>query len=130
MSTHKLPVGIIGAGRIGKVHAETLAFRLPESEIVAITDINQEAARGLAARCGIPTIAESSDAIFADRRIEAVLICSSTNTHADLIVAAARAGKHIFCEKPIAHSLEDIDRALAAIHAAGVQLQIGFKPPL
>jgi myo-inositol 2-dehydrogenase/D-chiro-inositol 1-dehydrogenase len=126
-SMTKLQVGIIGAGRIGKVHAETLAFRLPESEIVAITDINQDAARALAARCGIPTIAESSDAIFADRRIEAVLICSSTNTHADLIVAAAKAGKHIFCEKPIAHSLDQIDRALAAVDSAGVQLQIGFN---
>lgn len=123
----KLQVGIVGAGRIGKVHAETLAFRLPESEIVAIADVNQEAARTLAERCGIPTVYESSEAIFTNPRIEAVLICSSTNTHADLIVAAAKAGKHIFCEKPIAHSLEDIDRALAAVDAAGVQLQIGFN---
>jgi myo-inositol 2-dehydrogenase/D-chiro-inositol 1-dehydrogenase len=127
MSAHKLHVGIIGAGRIGKVHAETLAFRLPESRIVAITDVNREAAQALAARCGIPTVAESSDAILADPQIEAVLICSSTNTHAGLIAQTARAGKHIFCEKPIAHSLAEIDRALAAVEAAGVQLQIGFN---
>ena len=56
-----------------------------------------------------------------------MLICSSTDTHADLIVEAAKAGKHIFCEKPIAHSLVQIDRALAAVEAAGVQLQIGFN---
>ena len=123
----KLHIGIIGAGRIGKVHAETLAFRLPESNIAAITDINQEAAHTLAARCGIPEVAESSDAILANPQIEAVLICSSTNTHADLIVQAAKAGKHIFCEKPIAHGLPEIDRALAAVSAAGVQLQIGFN---
>jgi myo-inositol 2-dehydrogenase/D-chiro-inositol 1-dehydrogenase len=123
----KLPVGIIGAGRIGKVHAETLAFRLPESQIVAITDVNQEAAHTLAARCGIPEVAASSEAILANSQIEAVLICSSTNTHADLIVQAAQAGKHIFCEKPIAHSLPEIDRALVAVSAAGVQLQIGFN---
>jgi myo-inositol 2-dehydrogenase/D-chiro-inositol 1-dehydrogenase len=123
----KLPIGIIGAGRIGKVHAETLAFRLPESQIVAITDVNQEAAKSLAARCAIPEVADSSEAILANSKIEAVLICSSTNTHADLIVQAAQAGKHIFCEKPIAFSLPEIDRALNAVRAAGVQLQIGFN---
>jgi myo-inositol 2-dehydrogenase/D-chiro-inositol 1-dehydrogenase len=123
----KLPIGIIGAGRIGKVHADTLAFRLPESQIVAIADVNQEAAHALAARCGIPEVAASSEAILANSKIEAVLICSSTNTHADLIIQAAQAGKHIFCEKPIAHSLPEIDRALAAVRAAGVQLQIGFN---
>ena len=127
MSTHKLHVGIIGAGRIGRVHAETLAFRLPEAHIAAITDINREAAEALAARCNIPSVVASSDEIIADKRIEAVLICSPTGTHADLIVQAAQAGKHIFCEKPIAFSLEQIDRALAAVKAAGVQLQIGFN---
>ncbi len=127
MSTQKLHIGIIGAGRIGRVHAETLAFRLPESRILAIADINREAAQAVAARCGIPTVAESSAEIIADARIEAVLICSSTDTHADLIVQAAKAGKHIFCEKPIAQSLRQIDCALAAVEAAGVKFQIGFN---
>jgi myo-inositol 2-dehydrogenase/D-chiro-inositol 1-dehydrogenase len=120
-------MGIIGAGRIGRVHAETLAFRLPEARIAAITDLNREAAQALAARCNISNIVESSAEILADPQIEAVLICSSTPTHAELIVAAAKAGKHIFCEKPIAHSLVQIDRALAAVETAGVQLQIGFN---
>ena len=127
MSTKQLHVGIIGAGRIGKVHAETLAFRLPEARTLAIADVSREAAKAVAARCGIPTVTESSEEIFANPEIEAVLICSSTNTHADLIVQAAQAGKHIFCEKPIAHSLNQIDRALAAVAKAGVKLQIGFN---
>jgi myo-inositol 2-dehydrogenase/D-chiro-inositol 1-dehydrogenase len=127
MSVNKLHFGIIGAGRIGRVHAETLAFRMPEAEIMAITDVNHEAAQTLAAHCNIPKVTESSAEIFADPQIDAVLICSSTNTHADLIVQAAEAGKHIFCEKPIAFSLEKIDAALAAVKAAGVQLQIGFN---
>lgn len=127
MSIQKLHAGIIGAGRIGKVHAETLAFRVPEAQIVAIADVNREAAQSVAARCGIPTVAASSDAILSNPSIEAVLICSSTDTHADLIVRAAQAGKHIFCEKPIAFNLGQIDRALAAVAAAGVQLQIGFN---
>jgi myo-inositol 2-dehydrogenase/D-chiro-inositol 1-dehydrogenase len=127
MTTQKLPVGIIGAGRIGTVHAETLAFRLPESRIVAVADTNLDSARSVAARCGIPSVVRSSREILADPQIAAVLICSSTASHADLIVEAARAGKHIFCEKPIALSLPQIDRALAAVKAAGVQLQIGFN---
>lgn len=127
MSKNVLHFGIIGAGRIGRVHAETLAFRLPEAEIVAVTDANHEAAEQLAAHCGIPTVAASSVELLADPRIEAVLICSPTPTHADLIVAAAQTGKHIFCEKPIAFSLAKIDAALAAVKAAGVQLQIGFN---
>jgi myo-inositol 2-dehydrogenase / D-chiro-inositol 1-dehydrogenase len=127
LSTNQLHIGIIGAGRIGKVHAETLAFRLPEVKTLAIADVNREAAQAVAARCGIPTVTESSEEVFANPAIEAVLICSSTNTHADLIVQAAQAGKHIFCEKPIAHSLTQIDRALAAVEQAGVKLQIGFN---
>jgi myo-inositol 2-dehydrogenase/D-chiro-inositol 1-dehydrogenase len=127
LSTQKLHIGIIGAGRIGRVHAETLAFRLPEAQTVAITDVNRDAAQALAARCNISRIAESAAQIIADPQIEAVLICSPTPTHADLIVEAAKAGKHIFCEKPIAHCLGQIDRALAAVEAAGVQLQIGFN---
>ena len=127
MSKQKVNVAIIGAGRIGKVHAETLAFRLPEARILAIADVNRDAAQAVASRCGIPTVAESSDEIFANKDVDAVLICSSTSTHADLTVQAARAGKHIFCEKPIAHNLSEIDLALAAVKEAGVKLQIGFN---
>ncbi|MDR3793400.1 MAG: inositol 2-dehydrogenase [Terracidiphilus sp.] len=123
----KLHFGIIGAGRIGRVHAETLAFRLPEAEIVAVTDANHATAGQLAAHCGIPNVMANSDELLADPRIEAVLICSPTPTHADLIVAAAEAGKHIFCEKPVAFSLTKIDAALDAVKKAGVQLQIGFN---
>ena len=127
MSFDRLHVGIIGAGRIGKVHAETLAFALPEAEIVSITDVNREAAREVAERCGIAVVAASSEEVLADPRIEAVLICSPTGTHAALIEQAARARKHIFCEKPIALDLARIDAALQAASAAGVKLQIGFN---
>ncbi len=123
----KLNIGIIGAGRIGKVHAETIAFRLPEAAASAITDLNLDAAKAVAARCGIPRVAASADEIFADPSIDAVLICSSTNTHADLAVLAAEAGKHVFCEKPIDHTLAKIDRALAAVEKAGVKMQVGFN---
>ena len=127
MTPPKLNIGIIGAGRIGKVHAETLAFRVPEARALAITDLDRSAAEQAASRCGIPTVADSADQLLADPAIAAVLICSSTDTHTQLIVRAAQAGKHIFCEKPIAHSLAQIDAALAAVQQAGVKLQIGFN---
>jgi myo-inositol 2-dehydrogenase / D-chiro-inositol 1-dehydrogenase len=123
----RLNVGIIGAGRIGKVHAATLAFRLPEAVPVAITDINQAAAHEAAAAFGIARVEPSPAEIFAAPDIQAVLICSSTGTHADMVVEAARAGKHIFCEKPIDLSLPNIDRALESVARAGVKLQVGFN---
>lgn len=124
---NQLNVGIIGAGRIGRVHAETLAFRIPEARVASITDIRREAAEAAAASFGIPAVAGSAEELLASPEVEAVIICSSTDTHADLIVRAAEAGKHIFCEKPVDHSLEKIDRALEAAARAGVKLQIGFN---
>jgi len=118
---------LIGAGRIGKVHAETIAFRIPEAELAAVTDLNRSAAEAIAQRCGVQHVAASTGDIFQDPAIDAVLICSSTDTHADLVVEAARASKHVFCEKPIDHTLEKIDRALAEVNKAGVKLQVGFN---
>ena len=122
-----LNIGIIGAGRIAKVHADTIAFRIPTAALVAVTDVNTAVAQTLAERCGIPRVAGSAEQMFYDPAIDAVLICSSTDTHADLICGAARAGKHIFCEKPVAHSLDKIDQALEAVAKAGVKMQVGFN---
>ncbi len=125
--SRRLNVGIIGAGRIGKVHAEAIAFSIPEAALVAIADVQAEAARAVAERCRIPRVAATADEILRDSSIDAVLICSPTDTHADLVVEAARFGKHIFCEKPIALSLDQIDRALDAVDKAQVKLQVGFN---
>lgn len=127
MREKKLRIGIIGAGRIGRVHAESLAFRIPEAAPSAIADINGDAAQEVAERCGIPRVATDSREILNDPAIDAVLICSPTETHANLIVGAARAGKHVFCEKPIDHSLSNIDRALQEVKRSGVKLQVGFN---
>ena len=120
-------IGIIGAGRIGQLHANNLVHHIHNAEVVAITDVNQEAAKKTAADLNIPNVAGSHVALLAQPDIDAVLICSSTDTHAGFIEAAARAGKHIFCEKPIAFDLEEIDQALAVVAQAGVKLQIGFN---
>lgn len=123
----RLKIGIIGAGRIGKVHAETIAFRIPEAELFAVVDPNGTAARELADRCGCALAMSDPDELLNHAAVDAVLICSPTDTHAGLVVRAARAGKHIFCEKPIDHSLEQIDLALTAVREAGVKFQIGFN---
>ncbi|MCS6846075.1 MAG: inositol 2-dehydrogenase [Caldilineales bacterium] len=122
-----LNVGIIGAGRIGQVHAATLAYRVPEARLAAVADLNLAAAQALADRFRVPVATDNPDVIFADPTVDAVLICSVTATHAPFIEAAAAAGKHVFCEKPIALDLAQIDRALAAVAKAGVKLQVGFN---
>ncbi len=123
----KVNVGLIGAGRIGRLHAEHLAFRIPDANLLAVSDIILEAAQKCAADLGIPTATQDHRIIMENPDIEAVVVCSSTDTHAQMIEEAAAAGKHIFCEKPIAHDLGEIDRALAAVEEAGVKLQIGFN---
>ena len=122
-----IKVGLVGAGRIGRVHAENLAYRIPEANLVAVSDVFVEAAEKLAAELQIPAVYKDHRVILDDDSVDAVLICSSTDTHAQLIEEAAEAGKQIFCEKPIAHDLAEIDQALAAADRAGVKLMIGFN---
>ncbi len=125
--TRPINLGLIGAGRIGRQHAGDIAHRIPGARLLAVADIFEEAAQKAAADFGIPKAYADPRPIFDDPDIEAVIICSSTDTHADFIEQAAEAGKHIFCEKPIHLDLERIDRALAAVEKAGVKLQVGFN---
>jgi len=126
-TTNNLRFGVIGAGRIGKIHAENLATRIPGTEVVTIADVNVESAQELAARLRVSSAVDDYHAILSDPSIDAVAICSSTDTHARIIIEAAQAGKHIFCEKPIDYDLTTIDAALSAVEKAGVKLQIGFN---
>jgi myo-inositol 2-dehydrogenase / D-chiro-inositol 1-dehydrogenase len=119
--------GVIGAGRIGKMHAQNLATRIPGVEVAAIADVDLKAAQDLAGQLHIPTAVEDYQALLSEPSIDAVAICSSTNTHARIVIEAAQAGKHIFCEKPIDYDLAKIDDALEAVKKAGVKLQIGFN---
>jgi myo-inositol 2-dehydrogenase/D-chiro-inositol 1-dehydrogenase len=123
----QLNFGLIGAGRIGQVHAESLTYRLPEAKLLAVSDVYEAAAQACAAKFHIPHAHADHRAILDNPDIDAVAICSSTPTHAPFMIEAAQAGKHIFCEKPIALDLGKIDEALAAVEQAGVKLQIGFN---
>ncbi len=109
----KVHIGVIGAGRIGKLHARNLAFHIPEAEVVAVSDVYFEAAQQCAAECQIPKAVQDHRAILDDPNVEAIFVCSSTDTH-QMIIESAQAGKHIFCEKPIDFDLNRIDQALKA----------------
>ena len=122
-----IKVGLVGTGRIGRVHARTLQQLIPNATVQVVTDVNVQAAREVAALYNIPNVADNFEQILADSSIDAVVICSSTDTHASFIKLAAHAGKHIFCEKPIAADLASIDSALAAVDQARVKLMIGFN---
>ena len=123
----RLNVGVIGAGMIGKVHAEHLAYRIPEARLVAIADVHLQSVTDLGEKLSINKTMTDYHEMLADPGVDAVAICSSTDTHAKIIIEAAAAGKHIFCEKPISYDLRKIDDAINAVNKAGVKLQIGFN---
>ena len=127
MTADLLKIGLIGAGRIGRVHAEHLTTHIPSAELVMVADVFEENAKQCAKRYAIPFATQDYHAILDRPDIEAVVICSSTDTHARIIEEAAQAGKHIFCEKPIALDLPSIDRALDAVARADIKLQLGFN---
>jgi myo-inositol 2-dehydrogenase/D-chiro-inositol 1-dehydrogenase len=123
-----IKLGIIGAGRIGRVHTESISNYVPNAEIKAIADpFFSEKGKKWAAEMGIENIYLDYHKILNDSEIEAVLICSSTDTHAQISIEAAKAGKNIFCEKPIDHDLSKIKEVLAAVKKAGVKFQVGFN---
>jgi myo-inositol 2-dehydrogenase / D-chiro-inositol 1-dehydrogenase len=118
--------GIIGAGRMGSFHAETLARRLPGTRLAAVADPAPGAAQQLADRLDCQALTDPGQ-LLADPAIDAVVIATPARTHAALVEAAARAGKGVYCEKPMALTLADADRAIAAARQARVPLQAGFN---
>ena len=116
-----MKVGIIGAGRIGKVHAKNISMFVPEMEIKTIADpFMNEQTEAFAKQCGIPNTTKDANDILNDPEIEAVLICSSTDTHSKYIIEAAKAGKNIFCEKPVDYDLKKVHEASNTAKEAGV----------
>ncbi len=125
MTTNKVvTVGLIGAGRIGKVHARSIAANT-NSRLVAVADAVTEAAQALASEIGASPM--SVDDVLADSAIDAVLIASSTNTHADLIEASIGAGKAVLCEKPIDLDLKRALACSASVRKSGRPVMMGFN---
>src|SRR5688572_2781696 len=115
---------LFGAGRIGRIHARNLVAN-PHAELRYVIDVNEASARELAAEHGA-SVAQTQAAL-ADSAVDAVLIASSTDTHADLIEASARAGKAILCEKPLDLNVERAARSLKTADGAGALLALGFN---
>ncbi len=124
---NRLRIGIVGAGRIGNVHAESITYHIPEAEVAMVTDVMVDSARKLAERFGVPKYSSDYMDIIRDPEIDAVLVCSPTPTHADITIAALKAGKHVFCEKPVHTSLEKIREVAKVAEETGKKLQIGFN---
>ena len=123
----KVGVGVIGSGRIGALHIEHLAQNIPEAELISVCSLDAPGVESLAKQFNIPKTTDDYTALLADPQIEAVLVASATNTHVEMSQAAAQAGKHVFCEKPISLDLEQIDETLAIVERAGVKFQVGFN---
>jgi len=124
--TPPVRIALIGAGRIGTHHATALAHDVHTAELVAVVDPRLEAAQGLAASLGARAEAEASG-VLADPQVDAVVVTTPAALHRDLIVEAARAGKHIFTEKPITTELDEAAECVEAAERAGVVLQVGFN---
>src|SRR4051812_6309867 len=120
MSRDPVNIALLGAGKMGQFHADTIACHLQAARLVAVADSVADNAAVAAGHSGA-TVGTPAHALLANRSIDAVVIATPTRFHAPLIIEAARAGKHIFCEKPIALTLEDAREAVAAAAAAGVK---------
>ncbi len=123
-----MKAALLGIGRIGRVHLENISNSVREIEIKTVADpyLTEEGIE-FCKKFGVENVTKDVDSVFADPEIEAVLICSATNTHADMIMKACEAKKDIFCEKPIDHDVARVHMALDAVEKAGVKLQIGFN---
>ncbi|PYI68995.1 dehydrogenase [Arthrobacter livingstonensis] len=120
-------LGLIGAGWMGAFHAETIARRLPGVVLEAIADPATAAAQELGSRLGVAKVGADPADLFDDPAIDGVVIASPARFHSPLISQSAKAGKHVFCEKPAGLSLAELDAALADVAAAGVHFQVGFN---
>ncbi len=121
-------VGIIGAGRIGRVHVESICTKVGNAKIKALADpfMNEETELW-AKKMGVENTTKDYKEILADPEIDAVLICSSTDTHSPISVEAIQAGKHVFCEKPIDHDVAKIKEVITALEKNQVKYQVGFN---
>ena len=117
---NKLNIGIVGAGRIGNVHAQSITYHIPEAQIKRVSDVRVEAAKALAEKYAIPFYSDNYMDIINDPEIDAVLVCSPTPTHADIAIAAMQAGKHVFCEKPVDLTIEKIRKTAEVAEQTGL----------
>jgi len=123
----RLNVGVIGLGRLGRVYAADLAQRVPKARLAAVADRQADLAESFARDYGVPKWYQTHEDLLDDKAIDAVAVITSTSTHREVVIDAARRGKAIFCEKPIALSLAEAGQMLQTVAATGVFFQMGFQ---
>lgn len=123
---NEIRIGLVGVGRIGRMHAEIVSRQLPGARLTAVYDAASQLSRGVGQDLHVDA-AHSVEELVASEEVDAIGICSSTNTHIDVIEAAARAGKAVLCEKPLSNSLLEVDRAVAAVESSGIPFMVGFN---
>ena len=124
-----LKIGIIGAGRIGKVHLESISYHVKNATVTAMADpfMNEETEK-LIRSYGVSKVTKDYKDILNDKDIDAVLVCSSTDTHAAISIEAINAGKHVFCEKPVDHKKKKIQAVADALKEhPDIKFQVGFN---
>ncbi len=124
--TAPIRIGLLGAGRIGRLHAQLIATEVPGLELSAVYDVDPQAAQDVGRALGA-YVAGSAEELMSGAFVDAIAICTSTDTHVDLLVAASRGGKPVFLEKPLSLELAEVDRGLAVVEQAGLFVQIGFN---
>lgn len=122
-----LNLAVVGLGRMGKLYAQTVATRVSGASLYAVADPNPAAVAAIRDQHHVPVTATDARDLFTRPDIHAILIATPTSTHADLVIAAAQAGKAIFSEKPLALTIPETRAAIAAVERAGVPLQVGFN---
>lgn len=122
-----LHIGVIGCGRIGQLHAANITHKIPNAMLVCVSDVFESAAIKLANRLQVPMACKDAIDLVNNPAVQAVIVCSPTDTHAEIIRTAAAAGKHIFCEKPVDKSLEVIDELSRVIDDSGSRFFLGFQ---
>ena len=127
MKSKKIKVGVIGAGRIGRLHTENIIRYVPEAEVSVLSDLIADGVREWAQKFNIEDITQDYREVINNPEIDVILVCSTTDTHAQIITEAAKMGKHIFCEKPIGLEIEKINQVIKIVESSGVKLQVGFQ---
>ena len=124
--SERVRIGLLGCGRIGSMHADLVARRVPGTALAAVYDVAADMAISVAETFGARRASSATELIEADD-VDAVAICSSTDTHMDLLVEVAAAGKPAFVEKPLSLDLAEVDRGIGAATEAGIAVQVGFN---
>jgi len=122
----KIKLAVAGLGRIGKIHLQNLCRNFPEVDVIGAMDVQDES-RCIADEFNVSCFAKTIDDLIALPDLDGLVICSPTDTHADYVERAAKAGKQIFCEKPLDLSLDRVKAVTAAVEQAGIGLMLGFN---